>query len=597
MALQEPAALGSFERALSLKAGYAEAWYCRGNALSALGRHEPALESYARAIALNPQHAEALNNSGNCLYELMRHAEALACFDRSLALRGDRPEVLANRGNTLRDLGRFEEAAADYEAALNLEPHLKFIPGLRLISRMHVCDWRGFESERNQLAAGIDRDEAVTDPFTALALLDSPPLQRQAARLWVREKCPANHELPVLAAHTGHERIRIGYFSQDFRNHPVAVLTAELFELHDRSRFELTAFSFAPASQDEMQQRLRPAFDRFLDLSDTPDRDVALLARRLEIDIAIDLAGFTSNSRIAVLARRAAPLQVSWLGYLGTMAAEYIDYLIADPVIIPPHTRAHYSEKIIYLPSYQPNDSQRRIAERIFSREELGLPAAGLVFCCFNTSYKISPEIFAGWMRILGEVPGSVLWLLGGTGSTEANLRAAAQRHGVEAARLVFGGRLPFPEYLARFRAADLFLDTLPYNAGTTASDALWAGLPVLTCMGTAFAARVAGSLLTALELPELITTSPAEYEQAAIELARDPPRLEALRQKLLANRLSTRLFDTRSVVRSLEAACQEIYRRQQAGLPADDIRIGPQETPQRVQTFESGNEALRRLM
>jgi tetratricopeptide (TPR) repeat protein len=264
------AALGSFERALSLKAGYAEAWYCRGNALSALGRHEPALESYARAIALNPQHAEALNNSGTCLYELMRHAEALACFDRSLALRGDRPEVLANRGNTLRDLGRFEEAAADYEAALNLEPRLKFIPGLRLISRMHVCDWRGFESERNQLAAGIDRDEPVTDPFTALALLDSPPLQRQAARLWVREKCPANHELPVLAAHTGHERIRIGYFSQDFRNHPVAVLTAELFELHDRSRFELTAFSFAPASRDEMQQRLRPAFDRFLDLSDTP---------------------------------------------------------------------------------------------------------------------------------------------------------------------------------------------------------------------------------------------------------------------------------------------------------------------------------------
>jgi predicted O-linked N-acetylglucosamine transferase (SPINDLY family) len=217
------------------------------------------------------------------------------------------------------------------------------------------------------------------------------------------------------------------------------------------------------------------------------------------------------------------------------MAAEYIDYLIADPVIIPPSTRAHYSEKILYLPSYQPNDSQRRIAERIFSREELGLPAAGLVFCCFNTSYKISPEIFAGWMRILGEVPGSVLWLLGGTGSTEANLRAAAQRHGVEAARLVFGGRLPFPEYLARFRAADLFLDTLPYNAGTTASDALWAGLPVLTCMGTAFAARVAGSLLTALELPELITTSLAEYEHAAIELARDPSRLEALRQRLLA--------------------------------------------------------------
>jgi predicted O-linked N-acetylglucosamine transferase (SPINDLY family) len=597
MAMQdEAAAIGSFERAISLRADHAEAWYCRGNALGALERYEQALESYARAIAIDPQHADAHNNCGNCLYQLMRQAEALACFDRSLAARPGRAEVHTNRGNTLRDLGRFEEAAADYEAALNLEPRLKFIPGARLITRMHVCDWRLFECERDKIVSGLERDEPVTEPFAALALLDSPGRQRQAARLWVREKCPVSHELPPLGAHAGHDRIRIGYFSPDFRNHPVAVLTAELFELHDRSRFELTAFSFAAATEDEMQRRLRPAFDRFLEVSGTPDREVALLARSLEIDIAIDLAGFTSNGRVGILARRAAPLQVSWLGYLGTMAAEYIDYLIADPVIIPPHTRQHYTENIIYLPSYQPNDSQRRIADRIFSREELGLPAEGFVFCCFNASYKISPETFGGWMRILDQVPRSVLWLLGGS-SAQGNLHAEAQRRGVDPGRLIFGGRLPFAEYLARYRAADLFLDTLPYNAGTTASDALWAGLPVLTCMGAAFAARVAGSLLTALELPELITTSPAEYEQAAIELAHDPLRLAALRQKLLANRLSTRLFDTRSVVRSLEAAYLEIHRRHQAGLPADDIHIGPREMPQSAQTFESGNEALRRLM
>jgi predicted O-linked N-acetylglucosamine transferase (SPINDLY family) len=599
MSLQNPAAaLGSFERALALKADYAEAWYCRGNAQSALGRHEPALESYARAITLDPQHADALNNSGNCLYELMRYAEALACYDRSLASRPDRAEVHTNRGNTLRDLGRFVEAVASYDAALALEPRLKFIPGARLISRMHVCDWRGLESSQEQLVAGLERDEPVTEPFTALALLDSPPLQKQAARTWVREKCPASRELPPLTAHADHDRIRIGYFSQDFRNHPVAVLAAELFELHDRARFEITAFSFAPASEDEMQRRLRPAFDRFLDLCGTPDREVALLARELEIDIAIDLAGFTTNSRMGVLAMRAAPLQVGWLGYLGTTAADYIDYLIADPVIIPPHSQQHYTEKIIYLPSYQPNDSRRPIAERIFSREELGLPPAGFVFCCFNTSYKISPQTFAGWMRILAEVPASVLWLLGGTG-TQENLRAEAQRRGVDPARLVFGGRLPFAEYLARFRAADLFLDTLPYNAGTTASDALWAGIPVLTCMGQAFAARVAGSLLTALELPELITTSPAHYEQRAIELARDSSRLEALRQKLLANRLTTRLFDTPAVVRSLETAYLEIHRRHQAGLPPDHLHLGFPPAPQLqpAQTLESGNELLRRSM
>jgi predicted O-linked N-acetylglucosamine transferase (SPINDLY family) len=592
----QAAAIGSFDRALALRSGYADAWYCRGNGLSELGRYEDALESYGHAIALDPGHADAHNNRGNALNALLHYAEALPCFERSIELRPGQAEVHSNRSNVLRDLGRHEEAAAGYATALSLQPGLKFVRGARLMSLMQVGDWRELESERQAVAAALESDEPVTEPFTALALLDSPRLQREAARIWVREKCPPNDALPPIAACGPHEKIRIGYFSQDFRNHPVAVLTAELFELHDRSRFELTAFSFAPASDDGLQQRLRGAFDRFLPLARTPDREVAQLARNLEIDIAIDLAGFTTNNRVAVLAMRAAPLQVGWLGYLGTTAAPYIDYLIADPIIIPPQTQPYYSEKIVYLPSYQPNDSQRRIADRIFSREELGLPAEGFVFCCFNASYKISPETFAGWMRVLGQVPRSVLWLLGG-GSTQANLRAEAQRCGIHPDRLVFGGRLPFAEYLARFRAADLFLDTLPYNAGTTASDALWAGLPVLTCMGEAFAARVAGSLLTALELPELITTSPAQYERTAIELARDPASLGALREKLRTNRLTTQLFDTPTLVRHLESAYTAMYRRHRAGLAPDHIRIGPAPAPQTAQTFESGNEALRRLM
>ena len=324
-----------------------------------------------------------------------------------------------------------------------------------------------------------------------------------------------------------------------------------------------------------MRKRVSAAFDQFIDVRNKSDKDIALLSRNLGIDVAVDLKGFTQDQRPGIFSYRAAPLQVNYLGYPGTMGAKYIDYLIADETLIPEASRQHYSEKIIHLPnSYQVNDRKRAIADKMFSREELGLPSTGFVFCCFNNSYKITPAIFDGWMRILKQVEGSVLWLLEVNSTAVRNLRHEAEARGINAARLIFAKRMPLAEHLARHRAADLFVDTLPYNAHTTASDALWAGLPVLTCMGEAFASRVAASLLNAIHLPELITTTQEQYEARAVELATHPERLQQIKQKLERNRLTTPLFDTKLFTRHIEAAFTRMYERYQAGLPPEHIHV-----------------------
>ncbi len=571
---QHQAALASYDRAIALRSGYADAWYDRGNVLRELEQYQAAIDSYLNAIAADPGRADARNNLGNALSELQQHESAVARYDEAVAIEPAYADAWCNRGNALRELHRHGAAAASYARALALKPDFQFLYGMHLHCRMHDCDWDGFEADVEELAARIDRKEAASDPFSVLALLGSAGLQRMAAQVWTQSKCPPHSTLPAVPRGAGRDRIRIGYFSADFRNHPVAALTAELFETHDRSRFELTAFSFGPDTQDAMRRRVERAFDRFLDVRRSSERDTALLARSLGIDIAVDLGGFTRGGRPRIFAMRAAPVQVSYLGYLGTMSADYMDYLLADATIVPVEHQGHYSERIAYLPSYQPNDSTRRIADRPFSRSELGLPPVGFVFCCFNAAYKITPDTFASWMRILESVEGSVLWLLADSETARNNLRREAGRRGVDPGRLVFGGRLPHPEYLARYRAADLFLDTLPYNAGTTASDALWAGLPVLTRTGEAFAGRVGASLLNAAGLPELITSSAEQYEKLAVELATRPERLEEFQLRLADRRLSTSLFDIRRFTRHLEAAYTEMIARCDAGLPPGVIHV-----------------------
>jgi predicted O-linked N-acetylglucosamine transferase (SPINDLY family) len=605
------AALESYERALRLRPDDAETHYNRGVVLQDLRRPVEAAASYVEALKLRPDLADGYYNLGNVLHELNQHEEALRCYDRALELRQDFAQAYNNRGNALRALGRTEDALASYGRAsdleptlvdalvnragtlnalgrpdqalssyeqirrLNLNPELPYLHGDWLQTKAQLCDWSDFDSASAALIAKVENGERAGRPSTVFAFHDDPQLQLRAARIYTDDAgLPATPPRPITAS-TQRPRIRLGYYSADFNNHAMAQLTAGLFEEHDRARFELVAFSFGSHPPDAMSERLRKAFDRFEDVRAHSDDEVAQMSRKLEIDIAIDLNGFTRDSRPAIFANRAAPLQVSYMGYPGTSGASFLDYLVADATVIPAEQRRHYSEKVIFLPhSYFVNDRKRLIADQGAVRGQLGLPAQGFVYCCFNSAYKLTPGLFAAWMRVLTAVDGSVLWLLYETEQSAANLRREAARLGVDQARLVFARRLPPDQHLARQRAANLFLDTHPCGAHTTACDALWAGVPVLTRLGASIAARVAASLLGAVGLPELIATSPAEYEALAIELGRNPARLAELRGRLDGNRLTTPLFDTALFARHLENGLSQIHARQRAGLPPDDIVV-----------------------
>jgi predicted O-linked N-acetylglucosamine transferase (SPINDLY family) len=568
-------ALASYEGALGIRPDYVEACYNRATALRSLGRLEEAVAAYDRTLELRPDFANAHYNRGNALRDLGRIPEALASYDRALDLKPGFPDAWNNRGEALRELKRFSEALDSYQRTLQLKPDYPWLYGTWLCTRARLNEWHGLDSQIAELLARVGRGEQVTPPFPVLALADRPSEQRRAAEIWVTQSAPVGARLPPTPKRDRRERIRLGYYSADFHAHATAYLAAELFERHDRSRFELSALSFGPETGDAMRHRLAGAFDRFIDVRSRSSREIAQLSRELEIDIAIDLKGFTQHERSAIFSYRAAPIQVSYLGYPGTMGAPCIDYLIADHTLIPPESRVHYSEKIVYLPhSYQVNDAKRVIAAREYSRPELGLPPRGFVFCCFNSAYKITPTLFDSWMRLLAQVESSVLWLMEDTPAAADNLRREAQARAVRPERLVFARPMALGEHLARHRAADLFLDTLPCNAHTTASDALWAGLPVLTRMGESFAARVAASLLTAIGLPELVTTTLADYEAKAIELATQPARLEEIRRRLERNRLTSPLFDIRLYTRHLEEAYRKIYDRYHAGLKPEHIDV-----------------------
>ena len=604
-------ALASFDRAIGLAPGSPEAHINKGLALREQGRFPEALQCFERALEIDPGNPEQHNNRGNVLIDLGRAGEALASFDRAIELAADYPEAHANRGSALQELGlmaqalasfdraielnpslaeahnlrgdfllkarREPEARASFERAYRLDPDLEFVYPRLLYSRLRTCDWNNIEAQLARLQAKLARGEQSCMPFDALGLTGSASIQRRVAQSYAARRFPPRAELGPIPTRQRAAKIRLGYYSADYRDHATTRLIAELFELHDRSRFELIGFDFGPASDDAMHRRVREACDRFIDLRTMSDREAAALSRELRIDIAVDLKGYTEDCRPRIFAERAAPVQAGYLGYPGTMGAEYIDYIIADRVLIPPGSESHYSEKIVFLPdSYQVNDRKRVVADRSFGREELGLPSEGFIFCCFNNNYKITPPTFDAWMRILKRVETSVLWLIEDSPTAAANLRSEAGRRGVRADRLVFAQRTNLPDHLARHRSADLFLDTLPYNAHTTASDALWTGLPVLTCAGEAFASRVAASLLSAVGLPELITDGLAAYEALAVKLASDPPRLARIRQKLLAGRLAMPLFDTPRFAGHIEAAYAEMHERWLAGLPPDHIHASP---------------------
>lgn len=566
-------ALAGFDKALALKPNDAEVENNRGGVLYDLKRFDEAIAAYSRAIALKADYAEAHGNRGNAVRDAGRPLDALADYDRALALRPDYAEAWRNRGNALIDLERLEEAMVDLDRAAALKSDLDLVIGQSLEARMRLSAWDGFDEVLAHLKGQVAASVLAATPFLVQTVSDSPALHRQVAERFAATYAPERHSLPPIGAYAAHDKIRIGYFSSDFRDHPVSHLVAGLFEHHDRSAFEINAFAFGSDSPDEWRSRIRNAADRFIDVSRASDRDVAEQARRLEIDIAVDLNGFTKDCRTGIFAERAAPVQLSHIGYAGTLAAPYFDYLVADPILIPEGQRRFYAEKIAYVPAYQINDDRRAPSDKVFSRAELGLPETGFVFCSFNQNYKITPETFAAWMRILHRVPGSVLWLTVRDAAARGHLQAQAETHGIAAWRLVFADRLPnLGDHLARQRAADLFLDSHPYNAMVTGSNALRAGLPVLTRLGASFPSRMGASLLQAVGLPELIATTADAYEDLAVELARDPERMRSIRQKLADTLPTCALFDTAGATRNLEALYRAIQARAQAGLPPDHI-------------------------
>ncbi len=605
---QYETAVASFEKALSLKPDYAEAYYNKGNALQELKKFDVAIASFDKAIALKPDYAEAYSNRGNAYHQLKQYDAAfaslykaielkpnyagsysnlgnlfhenkqfdaaVASYDKAIMLMPTDAGAYYNRGISLQLLKQIEAALISYNKAISLKPDSAYLIGMRQHAKMLLCDWEHFESNVSEISSKILRNLKASTCLAALALPITLSEQLKVAQTWSEDKYPYNPTLGPLKKSVRQTKIRIGYYSADFRVHPVSILTVGLLENHDKSKFELIAFSFGPDSENEIRGRITKAVDRFIDVRAISDKEVAELSRALGVDIAIDLGGHTQDSRTGIFSFRAAPVQISYIGYLGSMGASYYDYLIADQTLIPQEHLPFYSEKIAYLPSYQVNDNKQKIPNAKFSRQELNLPSSGFIFCCFNAIYKITPSTFDGWMRILLSVPESVLLLYVDVKSATRNLKIEAEKRGVSQNRIIFGEKLIRSQYLARCRSADLFLDTLPYNAGATASDALWAGLPVLTCMGQSFASRYAASLLYAIGLPELVTKSQAEYEALAIELAINPNILKAIKEKLERNRLTTPLFDTPRFARHIEAAYKEMYQRYQTDLPPDHIYI-----------------------
>ena len=571
---QPEQAITIFNQVLAIKFSDAHVYVNRGNAQRSLRKYALAIQDYDQAISIKPDLAIAYSNRGAVYQDLGQNQAALADYQKALEINPELADAHFNSGLINTQQKNYQAALANYDRVYAINPNYEFLYEKRSFLKMCLCDWSGEQLSAETVSAEIQRNAKAMRPFPVLAITDSLAVQKQVAELYARTVYPLNPCLPAILPKPRQQKLRIGYFSADFREHAVAYLTAELFENHDRSTFEIIAFSFVAATDDAMRTRLQAAFDQFIDVHDRSDKDIALLARDLQIDIAVDLGGYTQNCRAGVFAMRAAAIQVSYIGYLGTMGASYMDYLIADPIIIPEQSRQFYSEKIVYLPSYQANDSKRQIADKVFSRQELGLPEQGFVFCCFNNNYKLRPETFAGWMRILDRTQGSVLFLYAENALVEVNLKKTAQQHGINPDRIIFGVRLPRPDYLARFRVADLFLDSFPYNAGTTGSDALWAGLPILTYAGESFASRIAASLLTSIGLPELIATSQQDYENLAIELAINPEKLRRIRAKLAQGRLTSPLFNSQLFARTIEAAYQTMYNRHLSSLPIEHIGI-----------------------
>ncbi len=564
---QHDKAIKSFRRALKLKPNYPEAHNNLGNTLLKLKQHDKAIKSFRRALELKPNFPEAHNNLGIALLELKQHDKAIKSFRRALELKPNYPEAHNNLGIALLRINQHGEAIKKFRRALELKPSYGEARSQLASEEIIICDWTRYAQTSAMVRGSVNTNQEAISPFVFLAFSDNPAEQLECARRYGLEKTGAIRPLEPISLRPSDRRIRIAYLSADLREHATAYLMSELFELHDRDKFEPHAVSFGTEKEDGMRARLKRAFEHWHNVREKSDHEIARLIRNQGIEIAVDLKGYTKDARPGILAHRPAPIQVNYLGYPGTMGVTFIDYILADDFVAGADQQDFFTEKLVQLPnSYQSNDAKRAIATETPSRSACGLPDKGFVFCCFNNNWKITPTLFDIWMKLLSELNDSVLWLLEDNKWAKKNLRREALQRGVDPERIVFAPRLPLAQHLARQRLADLFVDTLPCNAHTTASDALWAGLPVLTCAGQSFHARVAGSLLRAASLPELVTTNLKDYQALATKLAREPALLASYRQRLSHNREIAPLFDATRFTRNLETAYLQMSQRWREG-------------------------------
>mgnify|MGYP003951901365 CR=1 FL=1 len=568
-------ALDFINKAIKLNPNFAEAYNEQGNALNELKKLEEAIKSYDNAIKINPKYADAYYNKGLVLHELKKLESAVENYDKAIKI--DPKHIMShnNKGFALQQLKKVDASLKSYNEAYKINPNFNFLFGKLIHTKNKLCNWETFNKEINSLKEKLNTNKIASLPFSILSLYDSPLLQKKTSEMYIKETFPKKNILKPITKNLKNKKIRLGYYSGDFYNHAMSYLLAKLFELHDKSKFEIIAFSFSPERNDEMSKRISNAFDQFIKVNFKTDKEIAELSRELKIDIAIDLMCFTTNSRTGIFSEKCAPIQINYLGYPGTSGASFIDYIIADKTLIPKENQKYYSEKIIYLPNtYQVRDSTQKISNKIFTKDELNLPKNSFVFCCFNQNYKITPSVFDIWMRLLKKVEKSVLWLIKDNDVAAYNLKKEAEKRGIRSDRIIFAEHIPISEHLARHKVADLFVDTFPYTAHTTCSDALWSGLPVITRMGQSFASRVAGSLLNAINLKELITKTEKEYENLILKLSKNPKKIKEIKNKLKKNRLKKPLFNSKLYTKKIEYAYKKIYERYKSDLPLKNIEI-----------------------
>ena len=540
-----------------------------------LNQFDVAYKNFCSAIKLKPDYAEAHNSCGVILKELKKEDEAIKSFELAINYNKSYAEAYYNLGHIFFERKKYNEALKNFYHSFKLNPKLDYLLSSIIIIKHSICEWGSFDIDLANLKNAILNEKKEINPFLTLSFYDSPQLQKTSAEAFVKKEYHYMNNLNYKFDNQTKKKIRIAYYSSDFRNHPMSYLLANLYELHDKNKFEVIGISFGPNKDDEMRKRISNAFDKFYDLRLKTEDEIVNFSRELKIDIAIDLMCFTKYHKFGIFVKRCAPVQVNYLGYPGTSGTNYLDYIIADRTLIPKDSQKHYSEKIVYLPdTYQANDSKKKISDKIFTKKELGLPEDSFVFCCFNNNYKITPQVFDIWMRILKKVKNSVLWILSEDVNISKNLKKEATMRDVDFSRIFFAERIKMNEHLARQKVADLFIDTFPYTAHTTASDALWVGLPIITRIGKSFASRVSASLLKAIDLPELITNSEKEYEDLAVELANNPKKLKEIKNKLNNNRKTKPLFNIQVFAKNIEKAYSLMYERNSKNLPLDNIEI-----------------------